>query len=90
MIEVGLRIALLGVDEMREFGRVTDEKNGSVVKHPIHVTLVRLDCDERVSSTFAKTAGSVRLTEKPLGSRAVSGEPLSPPTVLNRTVRGHV
>lgn len=34
-----LGISLLGVNEMREFGGVPDEKDGGIVKYPIEVSL---------------------------------------------------
>lgn len=35
-----LRISLLGVDEVRELGRVSDKEYGRVVENPVPVTLV--------------------------------------------------
>lgn len=40
VLEMGLGIPLLSVDEVRELGRVSDEEDGSVVEHPIPVALV--------------------------------------------------
>lgn len=40
ILQVGLRISLLGVDEVRELGRVPDEKDGGVVVDPVPVALL--------------------------------------------------
>lgn len=40
ILEMALRVTLLSVDKVREFGRVADEEHGSVVEHPIPVALV--------------------------------------------------
>ena len=46
---MSLRVTLLGVDEVRELGWVTDEEHGGVVKHPVEVALLRLDLDGETS-----------------------------------------
>lgn len=38
VLKMGLRVPLLGVDEVGEFGGVTNEENGGVVEDPIPVT----------------------------------------------------
>lgn len=40
VLEMGLGVPLLSVDEVGEFGRVTDEEDGSVVEHPIPITFL--------------------------------------------------
>jgi hypothetical protein len=40
ILQMGLGIPLLGMDEVRELGRVTDEEDGSVVEDPIPVTFL--------------------------------------------------
>ena len=40
IFQVSLRMSLLGVNEVRELGRVTDEEDGGVIEHPVPVTLV--------------------------------------------------
>jgi len=42
IFQVSLRMSLLSVDEVRKFGRVTDEEDGCVIEHPVPVTLVSL------------------------------------------------
>jgi hypothetical protein len=37
---MGLRVPLLGVDEVREFGRIADEEDGGVVEYPVEVTFI--------------------------------------------------
>lgn len=54
---MGLRVPLLGVDEMRELGRVTDEEDGSVVEDPIPVTFLGPELDSktaRVTSSIGR------------------------------------
>lgn len=45
ILEMGLRITLLGMDKMWEFGGVADEEYWSVVEHPIEVTFSGADLD---------------------------------------------
>ena len=54
---MSLGVTLLSVDEMRELGRITDEEDGSVVEHPIEVTLLSPDLD---SETTRVTSGISR------------------------------
>lgn len=39
VLEIGLWVSLLGVDEQRELGRVPNEENGSVIVDPVNVAL---------------------------------------------------
>ena len=45
ILEVRLRVTLLGVDKVRELGGVADEEHGRVVEHPVEVALLSLDLD---------------------------------------------
>lgn len=49
ILEVSLRVTLLGVDEMRELGGVTDEEDGGVVEDPVEVALLSLDLDSEAT-----------------------------------------
>jgi len=49
ILEMGLGVTLLGVDEMRELGWVTDEEDGSVVEHPVEIALLSTDLDGETS-----------------------------------------
>jgi len=53
---VGLRVTLLGVDEVREFGGISDEEDGRVVEHPVEVSLFRSDLDSKATGI----TGSIR------------------------------
>jgi hypothetical protein len=37
---MSLWVSLLGMDEVGEFGGVTDKENGSIVKNPVEVAFV--------------------------------------------------
>lgn len=52
---MGLRVPLLGMDEVRELGWVSDEENRSVVEHPVPITLF---CPE-LDSKATRIAGGV-------------------------------
>lgn len=43
ILQVGLRVPLLSVDENGELGRIPNEEDGSVVEHPVPVTLLRVE-----------------------------------------------
>lgn len=45
VLQVGLRVTLLGVDEVGELGRVADEEDGGVVEDPVAVALFGTDLD---------------------------------------------
>jgi hypothetical protein len=86
---MGLGITLLSMDEMGEFGRITDEEHGCVVEHLecIYEPFTRIYNSNTEEPTQSRLPSSVLiLMAKPLGSRAVSALPLSPPTVEKRTV----
>lgn len=55
---MGLRIALLGMDKVREFGGIAKEENGSVVEDPVKVAFISADLDGKPTGI----AGSVRRT----------------------------
>ena len=72
ILQVGLGVTLLGVDEDRELGRVAKEENRSVVEHPVPVTLIGVELDgeatgiaSAVRRTFLATDG--RETGETLG-----------------------
>ena len=46
---MSLRVTLLGVDEVREFGGVPDEEDGGVVEDPIPVAFLGLELDSESS-----------------------------------------
>ena len=45
IFEIGLRVTLLGMDEDGEFGRVTEEEDGSVVENPVPIALLSIEFD---------------------------------------------
>lgn len=56
MGKVGSRVTLLGVDEVRELGRVAQEEDGSVVGNHVPVTFISPELDTET----ARVAGQVR------------------------------
>ena len=56
ILEIGLRVALLGVDKDGEFGRVAEEEDGGIVEHPVPVALFGIEFD----SEAARVASTVR------------------------------
>lgn len=57
-LEVGLRVSLLGVNEVREFDGVSNEEDGSVVTNhiPIAFFSVELDCETtRITFSISRT-----------------------------------
>jgi hypothetical protein len=58
---VCLRIPLLGVDEVGEFGGVTKEENRSVVEHPVPVAFVCPQFDSK-ATRIASGIGRARFT----------------------------
>lgn len=55
---MSLRVTLLAVDEMGEFGGISDEEDGSVVENPVKVALLRSDLEGKATWV----TGSVRRT----------------------------
>lgn len=53
-----LRVALLGMDKVREFGGIAKEEDGSVVEDPVKIAFVGADLDGKATGI----AGSVRRT----------------------------
>lgn len=49
ILEVGLGVALLGVDEDGELGGVTEEEDGGVVEDPVPVTLFSVELDSEAT-----------------------------------------
>jgi len=58
IFQMGLRIALLGMDKVREFGGITKEEDGSVVEDPVKIAFIGADLDGKPTGI----AGSVRRT----------------------------
>jgi hypothetical protein len=55
---MGLRIALLGMDKVGEFGGIAKEEDRCVVKDPVEITFVRADLDGKptwVTSSVRRT-----------------------------------
>ena len=49
ILEIGLRIALLRVDEYREFGGFAQEENRCIVEDPVPITLFSVELDGKAS-----------------------------------------
>lgn len=60
VLQVRLRVTLLGVDKVRELGRVAQEENRSVVEDPIPVSFLGADFD-RKPARIARSVGRARL-----------------------------
>ena len=56
---MSLRISLLGVNEVREFSRVTDEEDGGVIEDPVQVTLLSLQLDSKSTGVPSSIGGTV-------------------------------
>lgn len=50
VFEVGLRVALLRVDEDGEVDRIPQEENGRVVEHPVEIALLSIEFDGKTCS----------------------------------------
>lgn len=59
ILEMSLGVTLLGVDEVGELGRISDEEDGSVVEHPVNVSLISFDLDGKATGI----TGSIRRSE---------------------------
>jgi hypothetical protein len=55
ILQVGARISLLCMDEVRELDGITDEKDWGIVHDPITVTLLSVEFDSETS----RVAGSI-------------------------------
>jgi len=62
ILKVGLRVALLGVDEERELRRITDEEDRRVVKDPIPVALLSVIFDRETSRVSCSIWGTLFAT----------------------------
>lgn len=58
ILEMGLGVTLLGVDEVGELGGVTDEEDGSVVEDPVKVTLGSPDLDSKATRITGGVCGT--------------------------------
>jgi len=52
------------VDEVRELGRVTDEENGCVVKHPVEVALLSLELNGKSTRIAGSVSGTALSTDR--------------------------
>src|SRR6266481_2923169 len=57
-LEVGLRVALLSVNEVTEFQRITDEEDGSVVADQVPVTFLRVELDREAARVTRRIGGT--------------------------------
>lgn len=55
---MSLGISLLGVNEVREFGRISNEENGSVIHYPIPVTLIGSELDSETTGVTRSIRGA--------------------------------
>lgn len=62
--EVGLRITFLGMDEVREFGRISQEEDGCVIRHDVPVTLIRPHLDGEASWVASTVVGALLATDR--------------------------
>ena len=81
IFQVGLRVTLLGVDEVGELGGVTKEEDGCVVEDPVPVAFFRpeLDCEATgITSGVSRTrlATDSREADRCARLRADLGEEL--------------
>jgi hypothetical protein len=63
ILQVGLGISLLGMDEERELGWVSEEEDGSVVVDPIPVTLLSVELDGETSWISCGIRGAFLTTD---------------------------
>ncbi len=49
VLHVGLRVAFLGVNQVRELDPISDEEHGSVVAHHVPVTFFRVEFEREAS-----------------------------------------
>ena len=88
ILQIGLRIAFLGVNEQWELGWIAKEEHWGVI-HNLNEPQLALRGKRGGAHTKSQFPSSVKnLTANPRGSRAVSAEPFSPPTVEKRTSTG--
>ena len=59
ILEIGLRIALLGMNENGKLGRVAQEEDGSIVKDPIPIALFRIKLDRETSRITCRIRGTL-------------------------------
>jgi hypothetical protein len=56
VLEIGLRASLLGVNEEREFGGITEEEDGTIIVHPIPITLLSVELMAKPRGSRAESA----------------------------------
>ena len=72
VFEVGLWVALLGVDEERELGRITDEEDRCVVENPIPVALLGIVLNRKASGVSSSIWRAFLTTDRGETSNAAS------------------
>jgi len=58
---MGLGVSLLGVDEMRELGRVANEEDRGIVENPVEIAFVGANLDSEAPGVTSSVCGA-RLT----------------------------
>lgn len=86
VLEMCLRVPLLGVDEVREFGRVTYEEDGSVVKDPIPITFLGPELDGETARVTSSVGGPRFTTD----GGETGGDANLLPGTLEEGLRGNV
>lgn len=62
ILQVSLRVTLLGVNEGRELDRVADEENGRVVVNPVPVSLLGVELDRETSGITSRIGRALLTT----------------------------
>ena len=62
ILEIGLRVALLGVNEDGEFGGVTEEEDGRIVEDPIPVALLGIEFHGESAGISGRVGGTLLAT----------------------------
>lgn len=64
IFEVGLRVALLGVDEDGKLGGIAQEEDGSVVKDPVPVTFLCVELHGKPTGVPGTVWGTLLATNR--------------------------
>lgn len=62
ILEIGLWVTLLGVDEYWELGRVAEEEDGRVVENPIPIAFLSVEFDGEASRISSRIWASLLTT----------------------------
>lgn len=62
-LEIGLGVSLLGVDEIREFNRVSDEEDGGVVTNHIPIAFFSIELDGETTGITFGISGTLFTTD---------------------------